>query len=130
MAKAGRPKIVWSEEQYRVFENLCGIQATIDEIETVLNIDHKTINRLCKEHYRDSNGNPMDFSRVYQKYSQTGRVSLRRHQFKVAETGNVPMLIWLGKQYLNQKEQQEVTVSDTAITFNIKPASERPPEVL
>lgn len=127
--KGGRPKIVWDDKAYAIFEGLCGIQATIEEIESVLNIDHKTINRLCKEHYRDSKGKAMGFSQVYKKYSATGKMSLRRNQFKCAEAGNVSMLIWLGKQYLGQKEQQETTIApDSNISFTIKPATERPDE--
>lgn len=125
----GRPKIEWTDKEYRTFEGLCGIQATIEEIENVLNIDHKTINRLCKEHYTDSNGKSMNFSQVYKKYSSTGKMSLRRKQYEVANAGNVSMLIWLGKQYLGQKEQQETSFAeDSNISFVIKPASERPPE--
>jgi hypothetical protein len=30
--------------------------------------------------------------------------SLRRKQFEVADSGNPTMLIWLGKQYLGQKD--------------------------
>lgn len=117
--KAGRPKIVWDERQYRTLEGLCGIQATVEEIENVLNIDHKTLYRLCKEHYKDEKGKPMDFSQVYKKFSSTGKMSLRRQQFKAAEAGNVSMLIWLGKQYLGQTEKQETTIQDANISFEI-----------
>jgi hypothetical protein len=30
-------------------------------------------------------------------------------QFKKAQEGNVPMLIWLGKQYLGQSEKHELS---------------------
>lgn len=36
-----------------------------------------------------------------------GRMSIRRKQFEVAMAGNGAMLIWLGKQYLKQKEPRE-----------------------
>lgn len=127
--KGGRPKIVWDDQRYKTFEGLCGIQATIEEIESVLDIDHKTVDRLCKEHYKDAKGKPMGFSQVYKKYSSTGKMSLRRKQYEVANAGNVSMLIWLGKQYLGQKDQQETTIADNSnISFTIKPASDRPPE--
>ena len=119
MIRKGRPKIVWSEKEYKTLEGLCGIQATINEIEEVLQIDHKTIDRLCKEHYRDEKGNPLNFSQVYKKYSTTGKISVRRWQMQAAEKGNVSMLIWLGKQYLGQTEKQEFTQTDTNITFEI-----------
>ena len=119
MIRKGRPKIVWSEKEYKTLEGLCGIQATINEIEEVLQIDHKTIDRLCKEHYRDEKGNPLNFSQVYKKYSTTGKISVRRWQMQAAEKGNVSMLIWLGKQYLGQTEKQEFTQTDTNITFEV-----------
>lgn len=119
MVRKGRPKIVWSEKEYKTLEGLCGIQATINEIEEVLQIDHKTIDRLCKEHYRDEKGNPLNFSQVYKKYSTTGKISVRRWQMQAAEKGNVSMLIWLGKQYLGQTEKQEFTQTDTNITFEV-----------
>lgn len=36
-----------------------------------------------------------------------GRCSLRKKQFEVALGGNVGMLIWLGKQYLEQSDKLE-----------------------
>jgi hypothetical protein len=38
-------------------------------------------------------------------------MSLRRAQWKSAEGGNVTMQIWLGKQWLGQKEQHEIDLS-------------------
>lgn len=122
--KMGRPKIVWGEKEFKYFESLCYIQATIEEMETVLGIDHKTLYRLCREHYKDESGKPLAFEQVYQKYSAGGKISLRRMQFKSAEAGNVTMQIWLGKQYLGQTDKQEMEVSnDRDFVFNILPAS-------
>ena len=36
------------------------------------------------------------------------RMKLRKLQWKAAESGNVTMLIWLGKQELDQTDRQEV----------------------
>ena len=117
--KGGRPKIKWTEEQYRTLEGLCAIQATINEIEDVLRIDHKTLDRLCKVHYTDNSGKAIGFSQVYKRYSSTGKMSLRRQQYKSAEAGNVTMQIWLGKQWLGQTEKQETTIQDANISFEI-----------
>lgn len=94
----GRPRIVWSERDFATFEGLCSVQCTIEEIENILKIDHKTIDRLCQEHYS------MSFSQIYKKYSDQGKMSLRRFQFRLAEK-NASMAIWLGKQYLGQRDQ-------------------------
>lgn len=124
--KAGRPKIVWTEKQYKILEGLCSIQATTEEIENILGLDHKTIYRLCREHYTDEDGNPMDFSQVYKKFSTAGTISLRRAQFRCAEGGNPTMLVWLGKQYLGQKDHQGVEVSaERDFVFHILPASNK-----
>lgn len=34
-----------------------------------------------------------------------GRMSLRRKQWQAVENGNTTMLVWLGKQYLRQKDK-------------------------
>lgn len=122
--KDGRPKITWSDRDYEIFERLCSIQATLEELESVLSLDHKTIYRLCEDHYKDEEGKPMTFSQVYKKYSSTGKISLRRMQFKSAENGNVTMQIWLGRQYLGQTEKQQIEeTNDHQITINVSGAT-------
>lgn len=39
-----------------------------------------------------------------------GRISLRRQQFKLAREGSAVMNIWLGKQYLGQRDHREQTL--------------------
>lgn len=55
----------------------------------------------------------MKFSDVFNLKRSAGKVSLRRSQFKMAET-NPTMAIWLGKQYLGQRDnmRQEVKITD------------------
>lgn len=103
-----RPKIVWDDDQYRQFEALCGMLATVDEIENVLDVDHKTINRLCKDRYG------FGFSQVYKKYSDGGRLTLRRYQMQLAKK-SAAMAIFLGKQYLGQKDVVEQQQKDEGI---------------
>ena len=56
----------------------------------------------------------MTFSEVFAEKRQKGRASLRRLQFRLAEK-SATMAIWLGKQYLGQKDQVEASVVvDTA----------------
>lgn len=47
------------------------------------------------------------FSAFLDKGREEGKRRLRKMQWEAAEKGNVVMLIWLGKQYLNQKESPE-----------------------
>lgn len=44
------------------------------------------------------------FAAVIEKARSQMKMSLRRTQIKLAENGNVAMAIWLGKQYLGQRE--------------------------
>lgn len=94
---AGRPKIEWSEKEIKIFEGLCAVQCTKDEICFVMQVTDKTLDRLLKEQYG------MNFSDSYKKCGAGGKVSLRRAQFRLAER-NAAMAIWLGKQYLGQSE--------------------------
>lgn len=81
------------------FEKLCGLQCTKNEIAGFFDVSEDTIDRYCKREYNDS------FAVVYKRYSATGRISLRRNQFKLAEK-SAAMAIFLGKQYLNQHDDK------------------------
>lgn len=83
------------------FENLCAIQCTREEISAVLNVSEDTIEKWCKNTYG------VNFAVVFAEKRLNGKASLRRMQWKQAET-NPTMGIWLGKQYLNQRDNIEV----------------------
>lgn len=102
MAKAGRPQI---EIDQKRFENLCGIQCTLEEIAGVFGCSSDTIERWCKRTYG------LNFAEVYKKHSGVGKMSLRRAQFRLAEK-NAAMAIFLGKNLLGQRDHIEYT--DTA----------------
>ena len=125
MAKMGRPRIPIDKKE---FEKLCELQCTSIEIAGFFDCSDDTINNWCKENYQDENGNPMTFSDVFKIKSAGGKISLRRQQWKSARNGNVPMQIFLGKNWLGQTDKAEVDMPDTTFTFNIKPASGRPTE--
>ena len=94
MAKMGRPKIEIDQKQ---FESLCGMQCTLVEIASHFQCSEDTVERWCKQTYSCT------FAEAYKKHSVRGKMSLRRSQFKIAET-NATMAIWLGKQYLHQSD--------------------------
>ncbi|MGN1456936.1 MAG: hypothetical protein ACI4XP_03150 [Acutalibacteraceae bacterium] len=121
-SNAGRPKIQWTDKDYKTLEGLCAIHATNDEIKTVLNLSYETIDRLCEEHYKDENGKPMNFSTVKEKYQSQGKISLRRLQFQHAEK-SAAMAIFLGKQYLGQKDQIETNAPDPVINISVSAAT-------
>ena len=87
------------------FENLCAMQCTEDEICDWFGVSADTLNRWCKRTYGAS------FADVFKQKRGNGRISLRRSQWKRAEK-SATMAIWLGKQYLGQRDNVDVTVSD------------------
>ena len=46
-------------------------------------------------------------------------VELRKKQFEMAMDGDVRMLIWLGKQYLGQKDTPEVVTEELCDGFDL-----------
>lgn len=94
-----RPTIEIKQEH---FENLCNLQCTLDEIAGFFKCSGDTIERWCKRTYS------MSFADTYKIYSQNGKISLRRYQYKLAEK-NPSMAIWLGKQWLGQTDKIEQT---------------------
>ena len=49
------------------------------------------------------------YSQFVTKGKDKGKIRLRQMQWRAAENGSVPMLIWLGKQILGQSDKQEIT---------------------
>jgi len=97
--KGGRPL---HQLDYETLDNLCEIMCTAEEISNILNIDRDTLSAALK---RDGNGS---FSAYYKKKSSNGKMSLRRVQYQSALDGNTTMLVWLGKQHLDQVDKQEI----------------------
>ena len=102
-----RPRIEIDKIQ---FEKLCGLQCTKDEIAGYFGCSEDTIERWCKREYKEN------FAAIFAQKRISGKISLRRWQFKMAEH-NVTMAIWLGKQYLGQREQQDIMVSTSDETI-------------
>jgi hypothetical protein len=103
----GRPRIEFTEKEWQIIENACKIQCTGEEIASLLGIDYDTMNSRIKETFGEG------FSDYIKRFSLHGRTSLRRLQWKAAESGNTTMLIWLGKQYLEQSDKQELNANVT-----------------
>jgi len=83
------------EKTLGIIEGLAKIQCTQAEAAAVLGIVRSTFFLFLKRNeaarQRWENG------------VESGKASLRRNQFKLSET-NAAMCIWLGKQYLGQRE--------------------------
>jgi len=96
---------------WETVDDLCEIQCTGKEIAAVLRVGYNTLERACKAEHKQGLGEYID------QKSEGGKASLRRMQWKAAQKGNPTMLIWLGKQILDQKDKSEVTGKDGAPAF-------------
>lgn len=95
----GRPLHVinWVE-----FDALCAVQSTLEEIAGFFACDERTIERAVQRE------KSMGFADYHAQKSRHGKTSLRRKQFQVALGGDKTMLIWLGKQYLAQRDSAQL----------------------
>lgn len=96
----GRSRIVidWAK-----VEELCTQQCTQEEIAAELGCSVDTLARACKREHS------ADFAEYFAEKRKKGFVSLRRSQFLLATGGNPTMLIWLGKQHLDQSDKVETS---------------------
>ena len=92
----GRPK---KKIDYDTVEKLANIMCTQEEIASYLDLSVRTLQR------------DKEFCRIYKKGIDKGRMSLRRQQYKAAESGNTTMQIWLGKQYLSQRDKHDTELN-------------------
>ena len=90
----GRPEI---EIDYEKCKKLAQIMCTQSEIAAVLGVSLATLDH------------DPEFLRIHKEGMETGKASLRRMQWKSAEGGNVTSQIWLGKQYLGQRDKSEIS---------------------
>jgi gamma-glutamylcysteine synthetase len=104
----GRPLLELDEEQ---IEELAAMFCTMKEIAAVMGCNVDTL------HDR--------FSDVIAKGRDRGKMTLRKQQWKAANNGNVVMLIWLGKQYLEQQDKTQLVLEKVPDEILIQEAQRR-----
>ena len=119
---------------FEALNRLLNIGCTGEECASVLNIDYDTLNAICKREKE------INFSEYIKKGNYDFKISLRRLQYRSAQgiiktdkddntkmniiiPPSVTMQIWLGKQFLNQSDKQEITGKDGTelMKWNIQP---------
>lgn len=98
-----------------IIKSLAAIGATQEETATVAGI---SVARLRKE----LEGNPA-VAMAFELGTAELKTSLRRTQVQMALSGNVPLLIWLGKQCLGQSDKHEQN-NKTEINVTVQRATE------
>jgi hypothetical protein len=99
--KAGRHKIKWGDEQWKRFDTFCAARESKRDIAEAMQNDIKTIDAICKRE------KGVDFSTYCDQKRGYGRSLVAGKQLEIAMSGSVAMLIWLGKQWLDQKEPKQ-----------------------
>lgn len=109
-----RPKANIDPEQVK---QLAMIQCSYAEMAAVVGCNESTLTRR--------------FAQVIKEGREVGKSSLKRAQYKAAMNGNPTMLIWLGKQHLEQKDQPMFNQSinhTTHVTVEIQNENKTPQE--
>lgn len=107
--KKGRPRIHIDKEQ---FEKLCTVHLPEKVIADFFHCSEDTVNEWCKRTYKQT------FKEKSEELQAGGKASLAYNQLRLSET-NASMGIWLGKQWLAQRDtlNEESTKSDNQIRF-------------
>ena len=98
-----------TEINYAMLSEMCGLMCTGEECASILGVSYDTLARALK---RDHG---LTFPEFFRRHSVPALVRLRQAQFETATSGSVPMQIWLGKQWLGQREPDR-QVQDDDIT--------------
>ena len=104
--KAGKP---FTPIDYPQLIEMCGLMCTGEECASILGVSYDTLARPLK---RDHG---LTFPEFFRRHSVPALVRLRQAQFETATSGSVPMQIWLGKQWLGQREPDR-QIQDDDIT--------------
>jgi len=99
----GRPLIQIDQKQ---FETMCALQCTLSEFAAMFSCSEDIVENWCKRTYG------MNFTDVFKLKRGSGKTSLRRKQYEKAMAGDTALLIFLGMNWLNQRDKHEHTGKD------------------
>ncbi len=91
--KAGRPKAPIDLAQ---LEKLCELQCTYEEIAAYFRVSLSTVEKLVATD---------DVKAIVERGRNVGKISIRRQQLQLLKKGNATMAVWLGKQFLGQRDK-------------------------
>jgi len=93
------PKLIINKQ---LLETLCGYQANLEEISSILKLPQKEVKKFIKSEYG------LNFAQFYNKYSAAGKVKLRENMFQLSKK-SPDMARYLSEKYL--KNEPEITSS-------------------
>lgn len=104
---AGRPK---ANIDWKIVDKYLQAQCNSQGIASILGIAEDTLRRRCEIDHN------MNYSEYCRLKKESGLEMLRAKQYSTAMAGDKTMLVWLGKQYLDQSESHRV---DSSISVTI-----------
>ena len=106
----GRPK---AKIDWKRVDHLLTCQCDGVGIAGILGVHPNVLYEACKE------VNKLSFSEYSAQKKSKGKELLRAKQFEMAMNGDKSMCIWLGKQYLDQKDRKDMTSNDQTLGMSI-----------
>jgi len=122
MSEMGRPEldVLRSDKDWEMLYQFMRWQATLEECASFFDCSEDTLNRRIKDKHNTT------YAGLFKVKSFKGKLSLRRKQYETAMAGNTALLIFLGKNYLNQSDKVEHSGNETKpFTLNYVPKSKR-----
>ena len=108
--KPGRKKIIidWNKVDRSLIAGANGVQ-----VASMLGISFDTLSRRCNE---EKNA---DFAEYLRQKRQEGNEKLLSAQYNLAMKGDRGMLIWLGKNRLDQSDKKDITQKNIGSLINV-----------
>ena len=103
----GRPRKDFGDKEWDKVNIACQFKMPAKDVAGILECSVDTLENRIREKY------DCTFSEFREQKMATTNLNLFSKQVSVALEGNVTMLIWLGKNYLNQTDKQETTLVGT-----------------
>lgn len=104
-ADGSRKEFNWDQ-----LNKICRYPLTQEDIASILDISVDTIARRIREEF------DLTFAEYHNQKKSYFRKNILVKQYEVAMNGNVSMLIWLGKNYLGQKDKSDKEIeAETAM---------------
>ena len=120
--RSGRPKIEWTQAQWKAFESMCILTDKRNRVAVAMGFAEQTINRLVKARYgvsfleyinkRFNEGNFRLLAKQYEMAVGTDPIVQDGQVILKGRGPNKTMLIWLGKQRLQQTNLPDLDGGD------------------
>ena len=117
-----RKKINFNKAEWKLIDDLFESNCSIAETSASVGVSHDTLSNRIFELYKIT---AEEYKRI--KKSK-GNSALRKKQFDLAKEGDKSLLIWLGKQRLDQSDKKEIKQHNTGslIKINMTGGSDEP----